>query len=87
MNSKDISNKLAKYNNNKIKNSATTNNQDTNFLCGKPFNEKGKTTGPGPIKSSTIEYGFTIIFSKTNAIGYKDNKNMSFLDYNKYSSH
>ena len=83
----DISDKLAKHNNKyKLKNSATIHNQDTKFLCGKPFNEKGKTTGPSLVKSSTIKYGFTTIFSRTNA-SYRDNKNMLFLDYSKYLSH
>ena len=59
-----ISNKLAKHNNQylkcknkkiKKKTLETTHNQDTKFLLGKPFNEKGKTTGPSPVKSSTIE--------------------------------
>ena len=54
-----ISNKLAKQNNQYLKlikkSVETTHNQDTKFLRGKPFNGKGKTTRPSPIKSSTIE--------------------------------
>ena len=55
-----ISNKLAKHNNQylkkkKKKSVETTHNQDTKFLRGNPFNGKGKTTGPSPVKSSTIE--------------------------------
>ena len=65
-NSMGISNKLAKHNNQylklkkkekrkKEKKVETTHNQDTKFLRGKPFNGKGKTTRPSPVKSSTIE--------------------------------
>ena len=58
-----ISNKLAKHNNQylklkkkkKKKTLETTHKQDAKFLRGKPFNKKGKTTGPSPVKSSTIE--------------------------------
>ena len=53
-----ISNKLAKHNNQYliiIKSLETAHNQDNKFLRGKPFNGKGKTTGPSPVKSSTTE--------------------------------
>ena len=62
-NSMGISNKLPKHNNQNLnlkkkkkkKSVDTTHNQDTKFLRGKLFNGKRKTTGPSPVKSSTIE--------------------------------
>ena len=73
-----ISNKLAKHNNQyiNIKISVASHNQDPEFLNGNPFNEKGKTRGPSSlVKSSTIENGFTTIFSRANARDYQEKKN------------
>ena len=45
------SNKLGRHNNqHKKKNPTTIHHQDPKFLRGKPSKEKGKTTGPSPVK-------------------------------------
>ncbi len=69
------SNKLGRHNNqHKKKNPTTIHHQDTKFLRGKPSNEKGKTTGPSPVKIFHYKIMSLQQSSLENAKSYKISK-------------
>jgi hypothetical protein len=57
-----------------------TTSKTQKFVRGKPSGVKGKTTGPSPVKTSTINNnGLTNVFSRTISRGYHHIKNTHIL--------